>query len=115
MQSITESISQEISQKFLKLEGKILAYLLKNVNSAKKIYSEDIQKEFAIKKGFTSKHLTSLEKKMLIFRIKEGKKKRIFITKQGEKAILGEVLNDDEIKLISTKKRILRQKNTFEF
>ena len=80
------------------------------MTSAGKVYSVDIQKEFEIKKGFTSTCLTSLETKGLIFRKKEGKKKRIFITKQGQKAILGEVLTDDEIKLISTKKKILNQK-----
>ena len=92
------------------MEGKILAFLLKNVNNAKQIYSKDIQKEFIIKKGFTSTHLTRLEKRGLIFRKKEGKKKRILITKLGQNAILGEVLTDDEINLISTKKRILNTK-----
>ena len=99
---ITESVSQGISHEFLKSEGKILAYLLKNMNNAGQIYSKDIQKEFGIKKGFTSTCLTSLETKGLIFRKKEGKKRRIFITKQGQKAILGEILNDDEIKTVKT-------------
>ena len=85
------------------------------MNSARQIYSEDIQKEFTIKKGFTSWKLIKLEKKELIFRKKEGKKKQIFITKMGQKAILREVLTDDEIKLISTKKRIFSQKKTYEF
>ena len=108
-----ESVFQGIFHEFLKLEGKILAYLLKNMNNTREIYSKDIQKEFTIKKGFTSTHLTSLETKGLIFRKKEGKKKRIFITKLGQKAILAEVLTDDEIKLISTKKRIFSQKKYF--
>ena len=80
------------------------------MNSTKRIYSVDIQNECVIKKGFTSTLLTCLEKQGLIFRKKEGKKKRIFISRLGQKAILGEVLTDDEIKLISTKKRIHSQK-----
>ncbi len=80
------------------------------MNNARQVYSEDIQKEFEIKKGFTSTHLKNLEKRGFIFRKKEGKKKRIFITKLGQRAILGEVLTDDEIKLISTKKRMVSQK-----
>lgn len=95
----------------MKLEGKILSFLLKNMEKKKPIYSKDIQKRFKIKKAFASWLIMRLEKEGFIYRKKDGKSKQIFISKSGQHAILSEILTADEIKLISIKKKAKKMLN----
>jgi len=102
---ITETVKQEEKPDFMKLEGKILSFLLKNMEKRKPIYSKDIQKKYRIKKAFACWLIRRLEKGKLIYRKKDGKSKQIFISKSGQVAIMSEVLTDDEIDLILIKKK----------
>jgi len=81
------------------------------MDNKKPIYSKDIQKRFKIKRSFASWHIRRLENDGFIYRVKEGKYKRIFISKLGQIAIMSEVLTDDEIELISIKKKSKKMLN----
>ena len=48
------------------------------------IYSEDIETEFGIDKGTVSTYLMALEKLSLICRTRQGKRKAIYLTDEGD-------------------------------
>jgi len=62
------------------LKGKILRFIKEIENP---IYSKDIEKEFGIGKGTVSTYLKALENLKLIYRKRQGKRKAIFLTDDG--------------------------------
>ncbi|MFX1592200.1 MAG: helix-turn-helix transcriptional regulator [Promethearchaeota archaeon] len=68
------------------LKGKIL-YFLKENKERTYICSKDIEEEFNINKSTASFYLSSLEQLKLISRKRQGRKKIISITEDGDSAL----------------------------
>lgn len=62
------------------MKGKILIYIRQKLHHDPPLISEDIQKEFNIASNTVSEYLVDLEKRNLIRREQNGKKKYIFPT-----------------------------------
>ncbi len=91
---------------FFNNKQRILAFLRRNYINSKYIYSQDIQKELGIKKSYASSLISELERENLVKRDKEGKRKKICLTKKGNKFILfylRKVLSDIEVNLLHKK------------
>lgn len=63
------------------LKGKILRFIK---DSKEPTYAEDIEKEFGIDKGTVSTYLKASENLKLIYRTRQGKRKAIFLTDDGD-------------------------------
>lgn len=84
----------------LKLFIKVLSLIKRN----SPIISKDIEFSFNIKKSFVSSILSSMEKDGLILREKNGKEKKVYITKLGLSVIkesVWQLLTEKEIQVLS--------------